>query len=155
MRIQVQSSQLDNQEGHVLGHEWSSRRTPTTCPSKVLEEICTCVQGSGDPKGEYMQQSITIPGPSASDRKRRKNLLRTRNNTSRFNWHSSPGFPRCRFLEDSAPSRRRFFAGDGTMVVPCGDLCSESTLFVAALVRTIMEVGTACGARYGDCDFRN
>jgi len=51
LHIQVQSCQLGSQVVLRLGGEWSSRRTLRPCPSKVLEEICTCVQDSGGLEG--------------------------------------------------------------------------------------------------------
>ena len=100
-----------------------------------------------------MPQSSTIAPVSERPEKKREQCPRTRNSTSRFNRHSSPGSLRRRFLGGAVSSRRGFLAGVGTSfprgcatVVFVGSTPSlvwtipDTIFFAVDLVCTIVEV---------------
>jgi hypothetical protein len=98
----------------------------------------------------YVRSNLSPSRASANSRNKKKS--RTRNSTSRFNWHISRGFPFCRFLGAAVlSSRRRFFAGDGArfpggcstkvsfLTTPSSLwTCPDSILFAADLVCTMV-----------------
>jgi hypothetical protein len=63
---------------------------------------------------------------------------RTRNSTSRFNWHSLPGFPRHRFLGAAVSSRRGFVVGPssprGSTEVSVGSTPTMAWTFVCSII---------------------